>query len=200
MKKLLIILFFGIVFVPSTYAQSDKTILYASVDAMRGAKGNGINYGAGLNAKLQYPIAPNLTLTARLGLEHYKISGVSYGLGYPTLGYGNNLITGWGWNTPQYQVNALYYETRGTNLPITVGVRYYIPAVLEGFHVDMNGGVDATLSESLRSSVRFEPNVGYTLTLGNGKFLDLSLAYLNALKPRTGVFGLSIAYGIPVKF
>ena len=200
MKKLLAILFFSVVIVSSSFAQSDKIILYASVDALHGVRGNGLNYGAGLNAKLQYPIAPNLALTARVGAEHYKIAGYSYGLGYPTLGYGYNLITGWGFNTPQYQVNTFYYETRGTSLPLTVGVRYYVPAVLNGLHVDMNGGVDAAVSETLRNSVRLEPNVGYTLSLGNGHFLDLSLAYFNALKPRTGVIGLSVAYGIPVKF
>ena len=198
MKKLLTLLLVTVT--TAAFAQSDKVIIYGGVDALRGVRGNGLNFGLGLNAKLQYPIAPNLALTAKIGAEHYKISGYSYGLGYYNLGYGYNLVTGWGFNTPQYQVSASYYETRGTSLPVTVGVRYYIPAILEGFHVDLNGGMDIAVSETLRHSVRLEPNVGYTLTLGNGQFLDLSLMYVNALQPRTGIIGLSVAYGFPVKF
>lgn len=196
MKKLLIIFLFAAT--TAAFCQSDKTIIYGGVDALRGVKGNGLNYGLGLNAKLQYPIAPNLALTAKVGAEYYKISAYSYGLGYPILGYGNDLLTGWGFNTPQYQTQFYYYETQGVSLPLTVGARYYTPAVLEGLHVDLNGGVDVAVSETMRTTFRLEPNVGYTLTLGNGRFLDISLVYINALQPRTGIVGVSFAYGIPV--
>ncbi|GHB70593.1 hypothetical protein GCM10007390_25390 [Persicitalea jodogahamensis] len=170
------------------------------MDALRGVGKTTLDFGAGFNARVHYPVAPNLALTAKFGTELYKMSGFSYGLNSTGLAYGYNPITGWGFNRIEQRVGIRYSETRGVVLPVIVGARYYLPAVLKGLHADLGLGRDFAVTKTIRGTFRVEPGFGYTLTLGNGQFMDFSAVYVSGLQPGTNIAGLSIAYGFPVKF
>ncbi|MPR33335.1 hypothetical protein [Salmonirosea aquatica] len=202
MKKLLTILLLSTATMAATFAQTDKTILYSAADVLHGVgKYNGLGFGAGLNARLQYPIRQNLALTAKVGAEYYRISTYSYNLGFTHLTYGYNYATGWGFNTPMYGGVVGYpTETHGFSLPVTVGPRLYLPPVLEGLHTDLNLGLDIAASKTMRTSLRFEPGVGYTLPLPGGRYLDITASLVTTFKRGDGVVGVSVAYGLPANF
>ncbi len=200
MKKLFSIVFLGIAALSTSVAQSDKTIIFAGTDALRGVGQTTLDLGAGVNARFHYPIVPNLALTAKLGAEYFKMSGYGYGFNSAGLAYGYSPVTGWGFNRVEPRLGITYYETTGVVLPVVVGVRYYLTALAKGLHIDVNLGRDFAVTETMVGTLRVEPGIGYTLTLGNGQFIDFSALSISGLKPGTNIVGLSVAYGFPVKF
>ena len=206
MKKQLIIALLGCLLglttLSAAFGQADKKILYVGADLLRGVgKYNGLGFGAGMNARLQYPLIPNLALTAKVGVEYYKIAYYGYLPGYSSLGYGYNIITGWGFNTYNYIPGLTYSdESYGLSLPVTVGPRLYLPAVLKGLHTDLNVGADVAATKTMLTSLHVSPGVGYTLPLANGHFLDVTTSFVTNFKRGNGVVGLSVAYGLPIKF
>ena len=174
--------------------QTTDKRFYGGLQLMKGVgRSNGISYGVGVSGRFQYPLTPRVALTAKLGLEMYRITGLFL---VPTtyLGYGYNGITGFGFNTI-YNTSYLY-PTRetGYNVPITFGPRVYLTRQV---HVDLNVGVDIAANESMVSVLHLEPGVGYTLPLPhNGGVLDLTAGYFTSLARGSGVFAIGAAYGL----
>lgn len=91
-------------------------------------------------------------------------------------------------------------ETHGFCLPLTAGPRLYLPTVLKGLHTGLNLGVDIAASKIMRTSLRFEPGVGYPLPLPGGRYLNITASLVTTFKRGDGVVGVSVAYGLPVNF
>lgn len=184
----------------SSLAQADEKLLFAGLDVLKGVgKYNGITYGVGGSIRYHHPIRQHVALTARVGLEYYKIRYYSY-VPSTYLGYGYNAITGFGFNTIYYGAGNLYeYETHGVNLPITVAPRLYLPNVLPGLHADLNLGADMALSKSLITSLHVAPGAGYALPLKTGQYLDITTNFVTSFSRGSGLFTIGAAYGLPVK-
>lgn len=204
MKRNLLILLFGIVTSlfsgQPAVAQADRKLLFAGADLLHGVgRYNALRVGGGLSARVQYPLRSNLALTAKVGVEYYRIRYYDYLPGYSYLGYGYNIITGYGFNTIYYGAGYGYLvNDNGVSLPVTVGPRLYLPGLVRGLHTDLNAGLDVAATRTLITSLHIAPGVGYAVLLSTGNYLDVSLNYGTSFGRGSGVFGLSAAYGLPL--
>ncbi|MBD2704069.1 hypothetical protein IC229_25715 [Spirosoma sp. BT702] len=205
MKRQLIILLItatiSITLLPTVFGQANSKLLYVAGDVLLGVgKYNAIDYGAGVNIRLHYPILPQLAVTAKAGIEYYFISAYRY-MTTTYLGYGYNPISGFGFNTLYSAPGGVSGEkTYGVSIPLAVGPRLYLPALRNGAHVDLNVGADLAASRIMVTSLHVSPGAGITLPLPNDKLLDVMAYYVTSFERGSGVIGVSVAYGLPVKF
>ncbi|GAB3691413.1 hypothetical protein GCM10027592_09420 [Spirosoma flavus] len=205
MKKQLIFLLIAsilsLTLPPTVFGQANEKLLYVAGDVLGGVGTyNTIDYGAGVNLRLHYPVLPQLAVTAKIGVEYYTISAYRY-MTTTYLGYGYNPISGFGFNTIYSAPGGISGEkTYGVSLPIVVGPRLYLPALRNGAHVDLNAGADVAASKMMITSLHVSPGAGLTLPLPNNKFLDVMAYYVTSFERGSGVVGVSVAYGLPIKF
>lgn len=186
-------LFVGSQFSP-VFGQAADRIIFGGVSAMYGVgRYNPINYGVGISGRVQYPLTPTVALTAKVGLERYRISYSSL-LFSSYLGYGYNAITGFGFNTLYYNY-GYDYKVTGINIPFSFGPRLYLT---DRLHTDLNVGVDIAANERMTSVLHVEPGVGYVLPLPNGGLLDVNLGYFTSFAQGSGAFTIGVAYGLKI--
>lgn len=180
-------------YLPSAFGQAADKIIYGGVNLTHGVGPyNSVNLGAGISGRIQYPLTPTVALTAKLGLEVYRVTNTFlYSSSY--LGYGYNIITGFGFNTLYYNYYPYDYAATGINIPFSFGPRVYLTS---NFHADLGIGVDIAANEVLTSDLHVEPGIGYTLPLSNGNFVDVNTSYFTSFARGSGAFTIGIAYGL----
>lgn len=175
--------------------QANDKLLYLGIYGLKDVlQHSNINYGVGVSGRLQYPLAPKIALTARAGLEMYKITG-SYIVPTTSLGYGYNPISGYGFNTIQNSFYTYPVNATGYNIPVMLGPRIYLTRQV---HIDLNAGADIAASRTMLTAIRVEPEIGYTIPLGNGRMLDINTSYLTNFIRGSGLFSVGTAYGLLV--
>lgn len=196
MKKLLVCLVLGGLLGglrPTAQGQAADKILYGGTNVLIGVgRYNSVNFGVGVSGRFQYPFSSKVALTVKTGLEVYRVS-YSYVLPSSYLGYGYNLITGFGFNTIYYNYYGYEYKATGVSIPLQFGPRVYLTNEV---HADLNVGVDIAANRNMVSVLHVEPGFGYTRRLGNGGYLDLNAGYFTSFARGSGVFTLGAAYGI----
>lgn len=133
---------------------------------------NGIGLSAGLDLRYQHPIAPNLALTAKTGIDVFRVK-----------------------SRYAEQFRQQYKTTAGFSIPLTVGPRYYFP---KGLYTGLNVGADIGVSKLAVTSFRFEPSVGMLVPLRAGRYLDVGTSVNTSFNRGSGVFSFNFAYGLPV--
>ncbi len=197
MKKHLIYLLISTLYagiqLPSAVGQATDKRLYGGINLIKGVgRYNGVSFGVGFSGRYQYPLTRTVALTAKLGLEIYRID-YTYVLPSSYLGYGYNAITGFGFNTLYYNYYPYEYRATGINIPFSFGPRVYLT---NNVHTDLNVGVDIAANEAVASVFHVEPGVGYTLPLPNGHLLDINTSYFTSFARGSGGFSIGVAYGL----
>lgn len=178
---------------PSVLGQVTDKIIFGGVNGLVGVgRYNGIEYGVGVSGRFHYPLTPKVALTAKVGLDVYRVR-YAYVLPSSYVGYGYNLITGYGFNTIYYNYYGYEYKLTGLSVPVCFGPRVYLTPQV---HADLNVGVDVAVNWNLVSVLHVEPGAGYTRRLSNGGFLDLNAGYYTSFAKGSGVFTLGAAYGL----
>ncbi|GAB3513457.1 hypothetical protein GCM10027341_55490 [Spirosoma knui] len=176
--------------------QANDKLVYLGANLLAGiGRYNGIKYGAGVSGRFQYPLTTNVALTAKVGLEVYRVSS-AFLVPNSYLGYGYSPISGFGFNTLYYNFYSYESVAMGLAIPICFGPRVYLN---DRAHVDLNVGVDIAANASMVSSLHVEPSAGYLLPLPNGGKLDLNAGYFTSFAKGSGVFTIGAAFGLSLK-
>lgn len=177
--------------VQQAQAQANKRLLLLGADIYRGVGSySAITFGAGLNAAYHKPLQNNLVLVGKAGLNYYKAEFYSVGTGF---GYTGNPTT-----TYPGQFYSTYNETSvsGLTLPVTIGLRQYLPSIAKGAHADAGIGAEVGIYNA-STSFLFAPSVGYMLPLKAGNYLDLNLSILTSFARGGTIVGIGAALGLP---
>ncbi|MBC8154860.1 MAG: hypothetical protein H7Z72_18340 [Bacteroidetes bacterium] len=200
MKRYLISLLIISLFVsaqrPPALGQATDKIIYGGVALLKNVgRYNAANVGVGFSGRYQYPLTPTVSVTGKLGLEVYRVN-------YSFYNYSTYNVTSYNYTTGGYYSIPYYYnysyENRGTAIviPFSFGLRVYLT---DKVHADLNVGVAIAVNGNATSDLRVEPGVGYTLPLGNGRFLDLNTSYFTSFARGSGAFTISAAYSLNLK-
>lgn len=171
---------------------ADNKLLFGGMNALVGVgRYNSVTYGVGFSGRYHHPLTQNVALTAKAGLEVYRMT-FAYILPVSYNGFGYNLITGYGFNTIYYNYYGYEYEGTGISVPVCFGPRVYLTSRV---HADLNVGVDIAANRNVVSVLRVEPSMGFTHRLPNGGFLDLNAGYFTSIARGSGAFTVGAAYG-----
>ncbi|GAB3919445.1 hypothetical protein [Larkinella terrae] len=180
---------------PKAFGQATDKLVFGGVALEHGVgRYNPITFGAGAIAQFQYPLSPVFAVTAKGGVEVFRINFSSLNP-YAYLGYGYNPISGFGFNTLYMNYAMRNDRVMGVSVPLCVGPRAYLTNRL---HADVLVGADVGASEVMRTSLRFEPGIGYLLPLPQGRFLDVNSSYCTSFGRGSGVVSLGVSYGIRI--
>lgn len=177
---------------PKAFGQTTDKLIFGGLALEHGVgRYNPIQFGAGAVAQFQYPLTPVFAVTAKVGVEVFRINFTSLNP-YSYLGYGYNPISGFGFNTLYMNYALRNDRILGVSAPICVGPRAYIT---DRVHADVLVGADIAASEVIRTSLRVEPAIGYMLPLPQGRFLDINATYCTSFARGSGMVSLGVSYG-----
>ncbi|GAB3319100.1 hypothetical protein GCM10027299_11330 [Larkinella ripae] len=200
MKKLLLCLLLGGLaggghFSP-VFGQASDPLFFGGVHLnMPVGRYKPLTFGAGFDARFQYPVLPKLALTARAGLELFRINYASLNP-YAYLGYGYNPISGFGFNTMYMSYASRNERVTALNVPLGVGPRLFLT---DRLHADVLAGLDVAASEHMRSSFRLEGGGGYLLPLRQGGFLDINAGFFTSFAKGSNLLTLGVSYGFKLR-
>lgn len=172
-------------------AQANNKMVLLGLDLYKGVGTyTAITYGAGLSAAYHKPLEKNLVFTAKAGVSFYKAELYSIGSGFGYTGNPTTMYPG--------QFYSTFDETSitGIALPISAGLRQYLPTIVKGAHADVGIGARVGVSK-FSTSFLFTPSVGYMLPLPGGNYLDFTLLLQTKLARGGTVIGLGVALGLP---
>lgn len=179
----------------TAFGQASDKMLFGGLAVGTGmGRYSPVDYGVGAHLRAQYPLTPKLALTAKVGLERYRIS-TYYLMPYSYLGYGYNPISGFGFNTLYVNYFGYDYKVTVLNIPVVLGPRLYLT---NRVHIDLLAGVDIAPVRGAKPTVHLEPGVGYLLPFGKGHVLDINLGlFTDFAKGNKGILMAGAAYGLP---
>lgn len=156
---------------PFSHAQRDQRLLLIGVSPGLGIGiYNSIGVVGGIDLRYQHPLARNLTLTAKTGIDVFRIK-----------------------NRYAEQVKKDYQTITGFSVPVTVGPRCYF---LKGMYGGLNLGADIGISKLTVSSFRFEPMVGVVIPTSAGRYVDVGASIQSSFNRGSGIFSFNLAYGL----
>lgn len=117
-KNLILLVITGLMLsaqLPSAFGQANDEIIYGGLTLIKNVgRYNAARFGVGVSGRYQYPLTRTVSLTAKAGVEVYRVRN-SYLYPSSYLGYGYNAITGFGFNTIYYN----YYSAESRGRPST---------------------------------------------------------------------------------